>query len=87
VLIRHGEEAGKIIQIASAPMDAELTGPWFSPDYKTLFLSVQHPGEQSGSLEKLTSTWPHDADGIPKPSVVCIQGALIEKLNHLDKLV
>lgn len=87
VLIRHGADAGKIIQIASAPMDAELTGPWFSPDYKTLFLSVQHPGEQSGSLETLTSTWPHDSDGIPKPSVVCIQGALLEKLNHLDKLV
>jgi len=86
VLIRHGEDAGKIIQIASAPMDAELTGPWFSPDYKTLFLSVQHPGEQTKSLDNLTSNWPHDNDGIPKSSVVTIQGDLLEKLNYLDTL-
>lgn len=86
VVIRHGEEAGKIIQIASAPMDAEFTGPWFSPDYKTLFLSVQHPGGNSKSLNKLTSTWPHDEDGLPKPSVITVEGDLLEKLNFLDKL-
>ena len=86
VVIRYGEEAGKIIQLASAPMDAEFTGPWFSPDYKTLFLSVQHPGGSTMSLDKLTSTWPHDEDGLPKPSVITIEGDLLEKLNFLDKL-
>lgn len=86
VLIRHGEQAGEIIQIASAPFDAEFTGPWFSPDYKTLFLSVQHPGKKSDALDALTSTWPHDHDGIPKPSVVTIQGDLLDKLNNLDQL-
>ncbi len=85
VVLRHGEEAGKVIQIASAPMDAEFTGPWFSPDYKTLFLSVQHPGGNSSSLNQLTSTWPHDEDGLPKPSVITIEGDLLEKLNFLDK--
>lgn len=83
VLLRHGKDKGKIIQIASAPTDAEFTGPWFSPDYKTLFLSVQHPGERSMSLNALTSTWPHDKDGIPKPSVIVIKGAMLDKLNHL----
>lgn len=86
VVVRHGKEAGKIIQIASAPNDAEFTGPWFSPDYKSLFLSVQHPGEQSTSLTDLTSTWPHDADGIPKPSVITIEGDLMDKLNYLKEL-
>ena len=86
VLIRHGKDAGKLIQVASAPFDAELTGPWFSPDYKTLFLSIQHPGEKSKSLTELTSTWPHDDDGIPKPSVVAIQGELMDKLNYLNQL-
>tara|TARA_Y100000996_G_scaffold72314_1_gene48695 strand:- start:2473 stop:4245 length:1773 start_codon:yes stop_codon:yes gene_type:complete len=86
VLLRHGVDAGKIIQVASAPYDAELTGPWFSPDYKTLFLSVQHPGEKSKSLKSLTSKWPHDDDGIPKPSVVTIQGKLLDKLNYLNQI-
>jgi secreted PhoX family phosphatase len=40
-----GKNAGKVLQIASAPNAAEFTGPFFSPDYKTLFLSVQHPGK------------------------------------------
>ncbi len=86
VVPRYGEQKGEIIQVASAPIDAEFTGPWFSPDYKTLFLSVQHPGEQSESLEKLTSKWPHDKDGIPKPSVIAINGKLLDKFIELKKL-
>lgn len=86
VIPRYGVDAGKIIRVASAPRDAELTGPWFSPDGKTLFLSVQHPGEQSRDLANLTSRWPFDEDNIPKPSVVAITGGLIEKMNQLHQL-
>jgi hypothetical protein len=86
VIPRHGEEAGRVIRVASAPKDAELTGPWFSPDGKTLFLSVQHPGEQTTDVSQPTSSWPFDDDNVPKPAVVAIQGDLIEKMNQLDKL-
>ena len=47
VLIRRGIQAGEIIQVASAPVDAEFTGPCFSGDGKTLFLSVQHPEREA----------------------------------------
>ncbi|MEM9647999.1 MAG: alkaline phosphatase PhoX [Bacteroidota bacterium] len=83
VIPRYGEEEGKVIRLVSAPMDAELTGPWFSPDGKTLFLSVQHPGEQTKDLANPTSKWPFDEDGIPKPAVVAITGDLVEKMNKL----
>ncbi|HAA22345.1 MAG TPA: alkaline phosphatase, partial [Cytophagales bacterium] len=86
VIPRYGADAGKVIRVVSAPRDAELTGPWFSPDGKTLFLSVQHPGEQTRDLTEPTSTWPFDTDGIPKPAVVAIQGDLIEKMNLLRQL-
>ncbi len=86
VIPRYGKEAGKVIRIASAPKDAELTGPWFSPDGKTLFLSVQHPGEQTTDLNKPTSKWPFDQDNIPKPAVVAITGDLIEKFNKLNQI-
>ena len=86
VIPRYGKDPGKVIQIASAPKDAELTGPWFSPDGKTLFLSVQHPGEQTRDIANPTSLWPFDADNIPKPAVVAISGDLIEKMNNLHKL-
>lgn len=86
VIPRHGKDAGKVIRVASAPRDAELTGPWFSPDGKTLFLSVQHPGEQTKDLKNPTSKWPFDKDNIPKPAVVAITGDLIEKMNKLNKM-
>ena len=86
VIPRHGQDAGNVIRVASAPKEAELTGPWFSPDGKTLFLSVQHPGEQTKDVNNPTSTWPFDEDNIPKPAVVAITGDLIEKMNRLHLL-
>jgi secreted PhoX family phosphatase len=86
VIPRHGQDAGNVIRVASAPKEAELTGPWFSPDGKTLFLSVQHPGEQTKDVNNPTSTWPFDEDNIPKPAVEAITGDLIEKMNRLHLL-
>ena len=64
----------EIFQFASGPVECEMTGPAFTPDGRTLFLAVQHPGEESESVDSPTSTWPHDGDGVPKPSVVAIRG-------------
>lgn len=78
VFLRSGTHAGEVIRVAIAPVDAEFTGPCFSPDFKTLFLSVQHPGELSRSKENLTSTWP---DGnIPRSAVVTLEGELLNKI-------
>ena len=75
----HGPQAGRSFQIASAPKDAELTGITISPDQKSMFLSVQHPGELSRSLENLTSNWPTNKKAaIPKPTVVQIRGPLLK---------
>ena len=43
-----GPDAGVALQFASAPCEAELSGPSWTADRNTLFLSVQHPGEASG---------------------------------------
>lgn len=77
VFLRSGKNAGQVIRVASAPVDAEFTGPCFAKDYKTLFLSVQHPGEV-GTPQQPTSTWP---DGkTAKPSVVTIKGPLLDQI-------
>lgn len=69
-----------VIQVASAPMDAEFTGPYFSPDGKSLFLSVQHPGETSKSLDALSSNWPDGENTIPRSAVVVISGPALDEL-------
>ncbi|MEZ6141824.1 MAG: DUF839 domain-containing protein [Zavarzinella sp.] len=74
VIPTSGDSAGDAFQFASGPNDAELTGPWFSEDGKTLFLSVQHPGEESPDKQNLTSNWPGKPGDIPKPAVVAITG-------------
>ncbi len=40
-----GTTYGKGFRFVSVPSDAEATGPQFSPDMRTMFMSVQHPGE------------------------------------------
>ncbi|SFG27506.1 PhoX family protein [Pontibacter chinhatensis] len=79
---RQGPQAGQVLQIASAPMDAELTGPYFSPDGRTLFLCVQHPGETSRSLTELTSHWPEGGSAVPKSAIVTISGPALERFQH-----
>ena len=56
-----------------APIEAELTGPCFHTDSKSLFISVQHPGEYSyKKVNKLTSNWPMGGKSIPLSSVSVI---------------
>lgn len=75
VIPSTGPSKGQALQFASAPKDAEMTGPWFTPDERTLFLAVQHPGEETEDASKPTSMWPHrKGDNQPRPSVVAITG-------------
>ena len=76
-----GRHAGIPVQVASAPPGAELTSPTFSPDGRTLFLSVQHPGEDSAGTGALNSHWPDGGDTLPRPSVICISGPLLDQLT------
>ncbi|NUM87944.1 MAG: DUF839 domain-containing protein [Bdellovibrionales bacterium] len=75
----NGENAGRPFRVAAAPNEAELTGPCFSPDGGTLFLSVQHPGLMTTDPAHPTSRWPGKT-GEPKSAVVAIRGPLLDRL-------
>lgn len=83
VIPSQGPQAGTALQVASAPVDAELTGPWFTPDGNTLFLSVQHPGSQGiRNGTGATSHWPKGGSSMALSSVVAIEGDLLKKIGE-----
>ena len=69
-----GPRRGITRNFFSCPRGAEVTGPAFTPDGKTLFLSVQHPGDEKGStFDKPSTRWPDFNPNMPpRPAVVAI---------------
>ncbi|UZE32057.1 PhoX family protein [Pseudomonas asplenii] len=60
--------SGEIRRFMVGPVACEVTGISFSPDQKTLFVGIQHPGETGGS------TFPeHLPNGKPRSSVMAIR--------------
>ena len=66
-----GPERGITRALFTSPRGSEICGPAFTPDGKTLFLGVQHPGDEKGStFEKPSTRWPDFKDDMPPRSSV-----------------
>lgn len=60
-------DSGEIRRFMVGPVGCEVTVISFSPDYKAMFVGIQHPGENGGS------TFPeHQPNGKPRSSVMVI---------------
>jgi secreted PhoX family phosphatase len=68
-----GPDRGRTQRFFTAPKGAEVCGPMMNPDNTSLFLCVQHPGDDKGSSYYRPSTrWPDFGDSPPRPSVVVV---------------
>ena len=68
----EGAARGTVRQFMSGPKGAEICGCEITPDGRTLFLTVQHPGT-GGSATAPISRWPDGGGAAPRPSVVAIE--------------
>ena len=48
----------KLARFLVGPVESEITGITFTPDLKTLFISIQHPGERGTRAGGFASHWP-----------------------------
>ncbi|UXI03993.1 PhoX family protein [Photobacterium sp. TY1-4] len=60
-------DTGEVRRFLTGPIACEITGLTFSPDQKTMFVGVQHPGE-----ELAPSHFPDGGNNIPRSSVIRI---------------
>ena len=60
-------QTGKVKRFLVGPIGCEITGLCFSTDKKTMFVGVQHPGEDSSG-----SHFPGTKDSIPRSSVIAV---------------
>jgi hypothetical protein len=68
----RGPSRGATRCFFTAPDGAEVCGPEFTPDGKTLFLSIQHPGEGS-TFDKPSTRWPDNRPDMgPRGTVLAI---------------
>ncbi|KEF40774.1 MAG: hypothetical protein ER33_15140 [Cyanobium sp. CACIAM 14] len=63
VLPRSGPAGVEAFCFAAGPMECELCGPWFDTAESTLFLVVQHPGEDNSTRSGPGSVKPRPIGG------------------------
>ncbi len=76
-------DTGEIRRFLTGPRGAEITGVIATPDQKTMFVNVQHPGESTTAWgaptvanPRVVSNWPDfDPAGRPRASTVVIRKA------------
>ncbi|UDM07013.1 PhoX family phosphatase [Halomonas sp. NyZ770] len=69
-------ETGEIKRFLTGPVGQEITGVVTTPDQRTMFVNVQHPGatttEEAFAEGRFTSHWPEGGSAIPRSATLVI---------------
>jgi hypothetical protein len=61
-------QSGEIRRFLTGPVACEITGLIFSPDQRTMFVGVQHPGEKNKP-----SHFPGGGDSKPRSTIMVVR--------------
>lgn len=64
-------QSGALRRFLVGPVGCEITGAVSTPDLKTLFVNIQHPGEGSGPTD-FSSHWPGGGESRPRSSTLIV---------------
>jgi secreted PhoX family phosphatase len=76
----EGSDRGYLRQFLSGPKGCEVAALKLSTDDKTLFATIQHPGEGAG-LPNTQSSWPDGTNLPPRSAVVVVQHKKDKKIG------
>ncbi|YBW38359.1 PhoX family phosphatase [Nitrobacter sp. TKz-YC01] len=69
-------QTGEIRRFLTGPLGQEITGVTTTPDGRTMFVNVQHPGAHTSADEfaqgRLGSHWPDGGHTIPRSATLVI---------------
>jgi secreted PhoX family phosphatase len=72
-------QTGEVKRFLTAPTNSEVTGVTWTPDGRTMFVNIQHPGEtptdrSNPSEPSKYSNWPdYRSDGRPRSATIVVQ--------------
>ncbi|RUO33764.1 PhoX family protein [Aliidiomarina soli] len=71
MMLAADPSTGELKRFLVGPVDCEVTGVVTTPDSRTMFVNIQHPGESSPS-GNFSSSWPTGNGARPRSSTVVI---------------
>jgi uncharacterized protein len=77
MMLAADPESGEIRRFLTGPIGQEITGVVTTPDQRTMFINVQHPGAGATTAQAFArgehaSHWPQGGDAIPRSATVVI---------------
>jgi hypothetical protein len=67
---------GELRRFLTGPTGQEITGVITTPDRRTMFVNVQHPGATTTAADfaagRINSRWPHGGEGVPLSATLVI---------------